>query len=201
MRRTAMPLFVAACVLLLAGPSAAGEKGGKTVTIVGYPDGAEWLMTRVLRRVGRAYREETGGKVRVEPRLSYREARNKVLEGKAAGMMISEKGNRFRAYASQTGGERGFSELKMNRFLPFATRVIRSEDEVLSRMRLGLATDRRAKKLRRFLSFLSTDAAKRAIRGIPDLELTPPADEPTRDTSGLKRGGPVELEEPILVYY
>ncbi len=202
MRRYKRLVIATGCLLMGACLTVKAQKTEtKTLVIAGYPDSAEWLMTDVLQRVGDVYEKENPDvRVKIRPHISYRLARKLVLSGKAAGMMISEKMNRFRAYASQTGGERGFNDLKLKLFLPIATRVIRSESEVLARMRLGIASNRISDRLSDFLDFLSSDAAKEAVSQIKDVEITPPGPTPARDRKGLKRGGPVKLDEPILAY-
>lgn len=197
-----MALISIACVcfLTVANRAAYSRRPG-TLLFTGYPDGAEWLMVEVMRRIGDAYDKAHHGMcIRLEPGLSYWQSRTKVLEGEAAGLMISEEMNRYRAYASQSGGSRGFNELKLDRFIPISVRVIRSRNQVLARMRLGIATDRMSKELKQFLSFLKTDAAKEAIAGIPDMEIAVPSSKPVFDKRGLKRGGEVQLEKPVLSY-
>lgn len=182
-------------------PSAKQKQDVKTLIIAGYPDGGEWLMTKVLHRVGYEF-ERTHPNVRVmlKPGISYLEARKMVLDGTAAGIMISEKMNLYRAYASQTGGDRGFSTLKLDRFYPFAVRDIRSREKSIEKWRLGIATHQKTKLLDQFLEFFSGKQARKAVSDIPDLKLITPADQPTKIEEGYKKGGKAKLDQPVFSY-
>lgn len=204
--------FGAVCVLLM--PAEAKEpKDGKTALLfVGYPDGSNWLMTDMLRRLGRAYEEENPPvKVRLKPRTGYKEARPAVLNGKAVGMMISEEINKIRAYVTTIQQGRAFGrgyarELKLNRFIPIAVRTIRSEEgEVVASIRFGIATNRITYGLKGFLAFLGTNEAEEALADLVDMRPAKPKDKPTRITEIRKTQGypwkePQRLPQPILAY-
>ncbi len=205
-RAVILTLLAAGCLLIPGtGQSqestGGGEQDVEKLIIAGYPDGGEWLITRVLRRVGYSYeRSHPNVRVLLKPGISYLEARKMVLDGRAAGIMISEKMNLYRAHASQTGGDRGFSTLKLDKFLPFAVRRIRSREATLEKWRLGIATHRRTELLNQFLQFFDEKPARQAVRDIPDLELVTPADQPKKIEKGYKKGGTVDLEHPVFSY-
>ncbi len=169
--------------------------------IAGYPDSAEWLTAEVLRRVGAEYeKRHPDVKVRFKPGISWAQGRQMVLEGKACGIMISEKINKVRAYYAQTGPSRGFNTLKLDKFIPIAKRIIRSEDRILGEFRLGIAADKISQELANFLEFLSTEKAKKAIRGVPYTEPVDRLEKPQAIDKIFYNYKEVSLDQPVLSY-
>lgn len=182
----------------------AGAKTEQTkLVFAGYPDPAEFLIADVLRRVGDAYEEKNPHvQVEIERGLGYLASRKLVLEGKATGMMISEMLNEPRAYQTQhaVSGAKATYDLKMNKFLPVAVRVIRSKEETLARIRLGIVTDRVPDELRSFLDFLASEEARGAIAELEHVELARPAEKPEKIKEVYYKRKKVTLEQPILSY-
>ncbi len=195
-------VLVLAAVAFPAGAETDGS-GKKTLVFVGYPDPSEFLMAKVLRRVGDAYeKRHPEVRVDVETGVGYLAAREMVLEGKATAMMISELLNEPRAYQTQhsVSGAHATYKLKLNHFLPVAARIIRSRKEKLAEMRLGVATHRISDALRRFLDFFGTKAAEKAVSDIRHLELTQPATRPKKIKEVVYKRRKVTLKSPILAY-
>lgn len=203
----AVVLFFALGLIVQSAP--AGEQK-KELVFTCYPDTAEWLMLEVMSRVGREYARAHPGapRVRLEPGLTYRAARNQVSDGSAAGMLITEQINKMRAgiifKVGKDGRGRGFERMALNRYVPVAKRVIRSETEVLAEVRLGFATDELTPELEAFLEFLSSEQAVAAIRNVRFVEPVERRAEPEPVTEvpykPYKSGVTVTLKEPILTY-
>lgn len=201
-------LFIVSMILTigccLAGTPDAGDSTARTqLVFVGYPDPAEFLITEVLRRVGDAYEERNPAvRVKVERGLGYLESREEVLEGEATGMMISEMLNEPRAYQTQhsVSGAHATYELKMDKFLPVAARILRSRDAKLTTMRIGFVTDEISNELQEFLDFLSSKEAREAIADLEYVELREPAQSPERVREVFYKRQKVTLDQPILSY-
>lgn len=186
------------------GRSAAGQAAeGQSVRLViaGYPDATEWLAADLLRRLAAEYEKTRPGvDVEIRPGPSYRRARELALSDSVAGIMISEPTNNLRAYKAQTGPKRGHTTLELDKFIPIAKRVIRSEKEVLGEVRLGIATAHISSELKAFLDFLSTDAARRALRSVPHIEPVERLPEPRPVREIQYHDEKVTLSQPIWVY-
>ena len=94
--------------------------------------------------------------------------------------------------------------LQLNRFVPIALRVIRSEKEVLETIRLGFATDRISPELRHFLDFLDSEPGRSTLREVRFVEPLERCHKPkavhTASYKPYKMGIAVNLVEPILTY-
>ncbi len=179
------------------------EPEQKTLVFVAYPDPAEFLMFDILRRVGDEYQKKHPNiRVKLEFGLTYLAARKMVLEDRAEAMAISEMLNEPRAYQAQhaTGGAHASGRLKLNHFLPVATRLIRNETETLEKMRLGLATDEVSEELRNFVVFFSSAAARRAVSDLKHLELHAPSATPNEVTEIYYKREKKQLSKPLLIY-
>jgi len=169
--------------------------------IAGYPDSTEWLTVEVLRRVGAEYeRRHPNVDVRLNPGISWAQGRQMVLEGKACGIMISEKINKVRAYYAQSGPSRGFNSLKLDKFIPVAKRTVRSEDKILGEFRLGIAANKISPELTEFLEFLSTEEAKKSIREIPYMEPVERLKNPQVINKIYYNYEETDLDQPVLSY-
>lgn len=175
-----------------------------------YPDPTERLLVDILRRVGRAYERAVpeAPRVRVEAGLTYRAARELVTCGQACGMLISEEINLMRAAIIGQRGQdkrgRGFGKVELNVFVPIAKRIIRSEQEVLSEVRLGFATRDLTPELERFLGFLSSEHGQAAVREVPFVVPVVRREQPepvgTAPYKPYKSGHTVQLEDPVQTY-
>ncbi len=171
------------------------------LVIAGYPDTAEWLMADVFRRLAAAYaRTDPNTEVVIDRGLSYARGRKRVLSGSVGGIMITEPTNEVRAAKGQDGKKRGFRKLEMDKFIPVAKRVIRSRRRILAEVRLGIATARLSPELQGFLDFLSTEAARKALRAVPYVEPVERLAEPRAVREITIHGKKVTLTQPIWTY-
>ncbi|MFO7906016.1 MAG: hypothetical protein R6U98_25375 [Pirellulaceae bacterium] len=196
--------------LLYLRPVATGDEAGGALSVRLARLTMGWPILEVVSRLARAYERANprAPKIRFEPGLTYRAAREMVTEGQAVGMLISEEINQMRAAiifeAGLDGRGRGFENLKLNRFAPFAARIIRSETEQLAEVRLGLATDRVSPELEDFLKFVSSERGGSIIREVrfmkPVKRRQRPLPVKQAPYKPYKSGNTVTLEEPILTY-